>query len=129
MAEFKIRATKKGILTRYIRKSSLQVQLRKVDAMNSISAELERLFDEFESSHETYVLTLDDGADIEAAGQYYDEVFRDYFEVTKNVNELVENPIRIPELQARDETSMALSLSQTLNLPRIEIDKGCRRMS
>ena len=123
MAEFKIRATKKGILTRYIRRSSLQVQLRKVDAMNSISAELERLFDEFESSHETYVLTLDDGADIEAAGQYYDEVFRDYFEVTKNVNELVENPIKIPELQARDETSMALSLSQTLNLPRIEIDK------
>ena len=95
MAEFKIRATKKGILTRYIRKSSLQVQLRKVDAMNSISAELERLFDEFESSHETYVLTLDDGVDIEEAGQYYDEVFRDYFEVTKNVNELVENPIKI----------------------------------
>ena len=40
--------------------------------------------------------------------------------MTKNVNELVENPIKIPELQARDETSMALSLSQTLNLPRIE---------
>ena len=43
--------------------------------------------------------------------------------MTKNVNELVENPIKIPELQARDETSMALSLSQTLNLPRIEIHK------
>ena len=55
MAEFKKRATKKGTLTRYIRKSSLQVQL------------LERLFDEFESSNETYVLTLDDGADIDAA--------------------------------------------------------------
>ena len=76
--------------------------------MNFISAEFERLFDEFESFHETYVLTLDDGADIEAAGQYYDKVFRDYFEVTKNVDELVQNP----ELQARDETSMALSLSQ-----------------
>ena len=109
MAELKIRATKKGILTRYIRKSSLQVQLRMVDAMNSISAKLERLFNEFESCHETYVLTIDDGADIKAAGQYYDEVFRDYFKVTKNVNELVENPIKIPELEARDETFRALA--------------------
>ena len=74
-------------------------------------------------SHETYVLTIDDGADIEAAGQYYDGVFRDYFQVTKNVNDLVKNPIKIPELQARDKTSMALFLSHTLNLPRIEIDK------
>ena len=91
--------------------------------MNSISAELERLFDEFESSHETYVLNLDDGADIEAAGKYYDEVFRDYFEVTKNANELVENQSKIPEFRAHDEHSMTLPLTKSLNLPRIEIDK------
>ena len=51
------------------------------------------------------------------------EVFRDYFEVAKNVNELVENPMKIPELRARNEPSMTLSLTQSLNLPRLNIDK------
>ena len=124
MAESKVRATKKMLLSRSMNMITLMMDDRDLDGVKNASAELKTLFNEFNSAHDAVVLTLEDGDAIETAVKYYDAVFDKYRSIMSKIRTFTADPERVVEAQhSTSDSPMTSSIVQALNLPRIEIAK------
>ena len=92
MTEFKDRALKKSFLTRAVNKAKRQMNDGEVDNIKVTLTDLTKLIGDFDLAHDAYVATLDNGADIASADNYYDEVCDKYNLVRKDCTEYVNNP-------------------------------------
>ena len=124
MAESKMRATKKMLLSRSMNMITLMMDDRDIDGVKSASSELKTLFNEFNSAHDAVVLTLEDGDAIETAVRYYDDVFGKYRSIMNKIRTFTADPERVLEAQHTTcDSPMTSLIVQALNLPRIEIAK------
>ena len=125
MAESKMRATKKMLLSRSMNMITLMMDDRDLDGVKSASSELKTLFNEFNSAHDAVVLTLEDGDAIETAVRYYEDVFDKYRSIMNKIRTFTADPERVVEAQQStiSDSPMTSSIVQALNLPRIEIAK------
>ena len=80
------------------------------------------MFREFDDAHDTYVHTLDNTEDIDAAELYYDSVCSTYCDTDKEIRVYIDNPNRNVS-DANNDQEVTSLLVQALNLPRVEIDK------
>ena len=121
MTEFKDRALKKSFLTRAVNKAKRQMNDGEVDNITVTLTDLTKLIGDYDLAHDAYVATLDNGADIASADNYYDEVCDKYNLVRKECTEYVNNPKGVKVEKNNDQPTMTSTLMEALNLPRIEL--------
>ena len=121
MTEFKDRALKKSFLTRAVNKAKRQMNDGEVDNIKVTLTDLTKLIGDFDLAHDAYVATLDNGADIASADNYYYEVCDKYNLVRKDCTEYVNNPKGVKVERDNDQPTMTSTLMEALNLPRIEL--------
>ena len=80
---YKLRAIKKGLLTKSLNKARLLKNRGDVAQLKTVLAGLDGVFREFDDALDTYVHTLDNTEDIDAAELYYDSVCSTYYDTDK----------------------------------------------
>ena len=91
MYEEKIMATKRRLFSKALGMARLQLDGKQVQDLIGSLVKLATMFDEFEIAQDVYALTLDNFDDIEAAGEYYDEVITKYGEARKEIIQFLQS--------------------------------------
>ena len=121
MSKFKDRAIKRSFLTRTINKAKRQMNYGEIDNIKLTLTELTKLIGDFDLAHDAYVASLDDGANIASADNYYEEVCDKYNLVRKDCTEYINNPKGVIVEKNIDQPTVTSSLMEALNLPRIDL--------
>ena len=117
------RSTDKALVTKSSCTLSHLISEGDINRIQKHGIMMKAWFQSLDEASESYIETLTNETDITAAESYYDAIYDDYMDQLDSLNYVMDNfTVQAPVVQRTDTNTTLSTISQTINLPTVDLE-------